>query len=104
MGDRLPAKNDAPAKARESIREGLLLHAADFVPNFVPVRFLEEQATDDQRNASHDHRIVEPRVNIMRALANVHTDERHQAAKHAVTDVIWQGQRGVPYLRTESVH
>jgi hypothetical protein len=41
VGKELPAKNDAPARAWESIRTAPLLHAADLIPNLVAVRFLE---------------------------------------------------------------
>src|ERR1700682_5164646 len=58
------AKNDAPARARESIRTAPLLHAADLVPNERAVCLLEQQAPDDNGHRGDNHRVVEAGKNV----------------------------------------
>jgi hypothetical protein len=61
----LPAQNDAPARARESIGVAPLLQAADFIPYLALVSLLEQQAAGEKGHGGDDHRVVEAGVNVV---------------------------------------
>ena len=68
----------------------VLLHAADFIPNLAAIGFLQEQASHDERNAGHDHGVVQAGVNVMGALADIDAYERDQAAEDTIPDMVRQ--------------
>jgi hypothetical protein len=61
----LPAQNDAPARARESIGAALFLQAANLIPYLVLVSLLEQQAAGEKDHGGNDHRLVEAGVNVV---------------------------------------
>src|SRR5579859_4569832 len=65
----------------------------DLAPDQNISRLLEQERAHHKRNARHNHRIPKSCVDVAGGRAGGESNQRKQASKDTVPDVVWQGKR-----------
>src|SRR6202043_3312380 len=69
--------------------------ACSLIPNADAAGFAQQQASHDKGDASDNHRVIEPGINVASGRDGRESNQWQQSAEDAVADVVGQRERSV---------